>query len=228
MMKLLRLILNVQAVGLVLFLAPLMLSAQNPLNGSPAAQASFTGNYQSVAKSSTGEALMTLQLADNAGRFSGYLITAQGRFEVVKGQLVDGLLSLDLDSKGSPAKLSVRRREDKLAGEFSRAGQSETIELKRIDELSGEWEAIANVDGQNFPFALTLKIEGDKITGGSTSELGSSTISKGIFKDGSLYFQLDGSAGTIIMTANLQDGSLIGDFDFSGQVQGRWVAVRRK
>jgi hypothetical protein len=87
---------------------------------------------------------------------------------------------------------------------------------------------LPTVDGQNFPFALTLKIDGDTITGSSASELGNSTISKGTVKDGKLAFQLDGGAGTILMTAILQDGNLVGDFDFNGQLQGRWVAVRRK
>jgi len=73
-----------------------------------------------------------------------------------------------------------------------------------------------------------LKIDGDKISGSSASELGNSTISKGTLKDGNLAFQLDGGAGTIVMTASLQDGNLVGDFDFNGQLQGRWVAVRRK
>jgi len=203
---------------------PLIVSAQNAANPPP----SFAGRYQGVAKTATGDVQITLQLGDEAGKFSGQLITPQGQFEIVKGQMADGLLSLDLDAKGSAAKLSVRQREDKLVGEWSRAGQTEPFELKKIDEFSGDWEAVANVDGQNYPFTLSLKIDGDKITGSSASELGNSTISKGSLKDGKLSFQLDGGAGTIFMLATLQDGNLVGDFDFNGQLQGRWVAVRRK
>lgn len=210
--------------ALVLLLVPLIVSAQNPANPPP----SFAGEYQGVAKTATGDVRITLQLGDEAGRFSGHLVTPQGQFEIVKGQMADGLLSLDLDAKGSAAKLSVRQREDKLVGEWSRAGQTEPVELKKIDEFSGDWEAVANVDGQNYPFTLSLKIDGDKITGSSASELGNSTISKGNLKDGKLSFQLDGGAGTIFMLATLQDGNLVGDFDFNGQLQGRWVAVRRK
>ncbi len=213
---------------LVLLIVPLIVSAQNATNVSPQAPSSFAGRYLGVAKTATGEVQITLQLGDEAGRFSGHLVTPQGQFEIVKGQMADGLLSLDLDAKGSAAKLSVRRREDKLVGEWSRAGQTEPVELKTIDELSGDWEAVANVDGQNYPFTLSLKIDGDKITGSSASELGNSTISKGSLKDGKLSFQLDGGAGTIFMLATLQDGNLVGDFDFNGQLQGRWVAVRRK
>ena len=224
MKNLLHAFTRVITAGLVLLSVPLIVSAQNTANP----PSSFAGKYQGVAKTATGDVQLTLEISDEAGKFSGHLITPQGQFEIVKGQMADGLLSLDLDAKGSAAKLSVRQREDKLVGDWSRAGQTEPAELRKIDELSGDWEAVANVDGQNYPFVLTLKIEGDKITGSSASELGNSTISKGSLKDGKLNFQLDGGAGTIIMVAALQDGNLVGDFDFNGQFQGRWVAIRRK
>jgi hypothetical protein len=226
-MKLLRTIFYLPVAGLVLFLG-LTVVAQTPVNGNAQATPVFAGKYQGVAKDTAGDLQITLQLNDGAGKFSGQLATPQEQFEIVKGQLVDGLLSLELNAKGSPAKLSLRRKDGNLVGELSRGAMTKSIELKRIDELSGDWEAVANVDGQNYPFALTLKIDGDKITGSSVSELGNSTISKGTVKDGKLAFQLDGGAGTIIMTASLQDGNLVGDFDFNGQLQGRWVAVKRK
>ena len=227
-MKLLRIVFYLPAASLVLFLTPLAVMAQNPANASPPAPPSWAGNYQGVAKDNAGYLQITLQLNDEVGKFSGHLATPQEQFAIVKGQLVDGLLSLELDAKGSPAKLSLRQKDDNLVGELSRGGMTKSIELKKVDELSGDWEAVANVDGQNFPFALTLKIDGDKITGSSVSELGNSTISKGTVKDGKLAFQLDGGSGTILMTAILQDGNLVGDFDYNGQLQGRWVAVRRK
>jgi hypothetical protein len=226
-MKLLRTIFYLPVAGLVLFLG-LTVVAQTPVNGNAQATPVFAGKYQGVAKDTAGDLQITLQLNDGSGKFSGQLATPQEQFEIVKGQLVDGLLSLELNAKGSPAKLSLRRKDGNLVGELSRGVMIKSIELKRIDELSGDWEAVANVDGQNYPFALTLKIDGDKITGSSVSELGNSTISKGTVKDGKLAFQLDGGAGTIIMTASLQDGNLVGDFDFNGQLQGRWVAVKRK
>ena len=229
-MKMLRFVLTVVAAGLLVFLAPLIASAQDPAKAGPAAQVSFAGKYQSAAKGSGGDALMTLQLADEGGKYSGHLVTPQGQFEVVKGQLAEGLLSLDLDQKGAPAKLSLRQREDKLVGEFSRADQKEAVELKRIDELSGDWEAVVNLNDQNYPFSLTLKVEGDKVSGGSNSEIGAATITKGVWKDGRLVLELTGGSGAIILLdATLQkDGSLMGNLDFNGQASGRWVAVRRK
>jgi hypothetical protein len=74
---------------------------------------------------------------------------------------------------------------------------------------------------------LTLKVEGEKVTGESSSSLGQATISNGTFKDGKLAFQLDSPGGAIIMSAVIKDGGLVGEFDYAGQTQGRWVAKKR-
>ncbi|HVS20559.1 MAG TPA: hypothetical protein VHD88_01860 [Pyrinomonadaceae bacterium] len=138
---------------------------------------------------------------------------------------------MELDFKGSAGKLTVRQRDDKLVGEWSLAGESGTIELKKVaatDEVSSEWDGAADANGQAFPFTLTLKLDGEKITGGSSSELGNSTITSGGFKDGNLVFVLDSPNGQIAMMATLTDGKLVGDFDYAGQMQGKWVATKKK
>lgn len=228
-MKLLRMFSCVWAACLVLFSATLAIIAQTPVNVGPPAPPAFAGKYQGVARTAKGDEQITLQLVDQAGKFSGQLITPQGQFEIVKGQAGDGLLSLDLDQKGSATKLSVRQRDDKLVGEWSRGGKTEPVELKKVDEFSGEWEAIANIYDQNYPFSLSLKVEGERVTGGSSSEIGSATITRGLLKDGKLVIELTGTSGAIILLdASLKDGNLIGSIDFNSQAQGSWVAVRRK
>jgi hypothetical protein len=214
---------------LVLFLATLTALAQKPVDAGPTVLPAFPGKYQGVSKTAKGDEQITLRLVEDAGKFSGQLITPQGQFEILKGQIADGILSLELDQKGAPARLNLRWREDKLAGEFSRAGQAEPVELKKIDEFSGDWEAIANINDQNYPFTLNLKVESDKITGGSSSEIGNASITKGVVKDGKLFLELLGTSGAVIvLDATLKDGNLIGSIDFNGLAQGSWVAVRRK
>jgi hypothetical protein len=143
-MKLLRIVPYLPAAGLVLCLTPLVVTAQNPANVSSPPPSSLAGKYQGVAKDTAGDLQITLQLNDEAGKFSGHLATPQEQFAIVKGQLVDGLLSLELDAKGSPAKLSLRQKDGNLVGELSRGGMAKSIELKKVDELSGDWEAVAN------------------------------------------------------------------------------------
>ena len=93
--------------------------------------------------------------------------------------------------------------------------------------LSGDWEAVADANGQPFPFLLTLKVEGEKVTGGSNSQLGEANIKEGSWKDGKLAFQLEGTNGIITMSATVIDGKLAGEFDYAGQLSGKWVAVRK-
>ena len=93
--------------------------------------------------------------------------------------------------------------------------------------LNGQWEAVADANGQPFPFLLTLKVDGEKVSGNSSSQLGEATIKDGTWKDGKLVFSLEGSNGTIALSASVVEGKLSGEFDYSGQLQGKWVAVKK-
>ncbi|HET7286153.1 MAG TPA: hypothetical protein VFI71_01745, partial [Pyrinomonadaceae bacterium] len=93
--------------------------------------------------------------------------------------------------------------------------------------LNGQWDAVADANGQPFPFLLVLKVEGDKVTGSSSSQLGESVMKEGSWKDGKLVFQLEGQNGTISMSATVIEGKLSGEFDYAGQLQGKWVAVKK-
>ena len=228
-MRLLRTTSCAWAASLVLAFTALTVAQQPVTSGPPAASPVFAGKYQGAVKTSKGDEQVTLQLVDQAGKFSCQMTTPQGQFDIVKGAVTDGTLSLDLDQKGSPGKLKIRWREDKLVGELTRGTQSEPVELKKADDFSGEWDGVANINDQNYPFSLSLKVEGDKVTGGSNSDIGAATISKGLVKDGKLIIELTGSSGAIIlMDASMKDGNLIGTIDFNGIAQGSWVAVRRK
>jgi len=86
---------------------------------------------------------------------------------------------------------------------------------------------VADANGQAFPFLLTLKIDGEKVSGNSSSQLGEATVKEGTWKDGKLVFSLEGSNGTIALSATVVEGKLSGEFDYSGQLQGKWVAVKK-
>ena len=94
-------------------------------------------------------------------------------------------------------------------------------------DLNGQWEAVADANGQAFPFLLTLKLDGEKVSGNSSSQLGDATIKTGSWKEGKLSFQLEGSNGVITLSATVIEGKLSGEFDYAGQLQGRWVAVKK-
>ncbi len=215
--------LSLQVLALTLLLVPAIALGQNTT--------SLTGKYEGTAKAPSGDVKLTLDLVDEGGKYSGRITTSANVYEVTKGQLVDGLLSLELQGKETSGKLAVRQKEGKLVGELSAHGETGAIELSKIvakDEISGVWDAAADANGQAFPFTLTLKVDGEKVTGSSSSQLGESTISSGSWKDGKLVFVLDSANGQIGMVATIVDGKLVGDFDLSGQMTGKWAAVKKK
>lgn len=152
-------------------------------------QSSFAGKYEGLVKDDTGEQKLTLVVLEDAGKFSGALTTARGSFNVLKGQVADGVLTLDIEKPGGGSgPMTFKQNGANLTATFSEAGKNLTVEFKRIlaDEISGDWDAVADASGQPFPFALTLKLEGEKVTGSSLSQLGNSNISEGSWKEGKL------------------------------------------
>ena len=217
------------AIGLALLLIPgLVVQAQVP-NQPP--QSSFAGKYDATVTGETGEQKITLEVLEDAGKFSGSLTTARGSFKIIKGQVAEGVLTLEIEKPGGGSgPWTLRQNGVNLTATFSEAGKDMTVEFRRMaaDEISGEWDAVADASGEPFPFALTMKLEGEKVTGSSVSQLGNSNISEGSWKDGRLAVILDGGSGKIALVATLIDGKLSGDYDYAGQLQGKWVAIRKK
>ncbi|MEK6301174.1 MAG: hypothetical protein AABO41_10670, partial [Acidobacteriota bacterium] len=96
------------------------------------------------------------------------------------------------------------------------------------DPVSGEWDASADAQGTAIPFTLKLKLEGDKVTGTSASPQGDAPLSKGTYIAGKLSFSLDTPNGAIGMTGMIKDGKIVGEFDFAGQMTGKWEATKKK
>jgi hypothetical protein len=219
------------SIFLLVLAAPLMVAGQDPGTANQKAPASLTGKYEGVAKGPSGDVRMTLELIDEAGKFSGQITTPRAVYKIVKGVLMtDGVLTLDVEGNGSSGKLTLRQKDEMLVGELAAEGRNGPIEFRKAakDEISGEWDAAADAQGQPFPFTLSLKLDGEKVNGTSSSQLGHSTISSGVWKEGKLALVLDSAGGAIGLIAILMDGKLVGDYDYAGQLQGKWVAVRKK
>ncbi len=91
---------------------------------------------------------------------------------------------------------------DKITGDWTAGAAKRTIELKKVTaasaaappkgpaeatfNLNGEWDGVADAQGQPFPFVLTLKVDGQTVTGNSSSQLGESVLKNGSWKDGKL------------------------------------------
>ncbi len=215
--------------------------AQTPAAADKTAAADvLTGKYEGVAKSAKAvETRLTLELVNEKGKITGRLVTPDGSVAITDGSFAENKLALKFGEGNTASMLSAQLQGDKLTGDWAAGGQKQTVELKRTAAeapantsaapvtLTGEWDGIADNQGQGFPFVLILKVDGEKVTGESNSSLGQATVSSGTFKDGKLVFQLDSQGGPIFMSAVIKDGGLVGEFDYAGQAQGRWVAKKR-
>lgn len=195
----------------------------------------FVGHYKGTVKRASGQTDVTIDIKSADGKFSGRAVTSEGEYPISSGEIVSGKLTLKFGAPAEGASLTLQKGEDKLVGDWVRGADKGTVELKKApvevftaEMLNGEWDAVADAQGQPFPFLLTLKVDGEKVSGTSSSQLGTSNISSGSWKDGKLLIVLEGSAGQITMGAAMIEGKLSGDFDFAGQLSGKWVAIKKK
>ena len=205
--------------------------------GLPAMADKVFGNYEGTITGQTDE--VALHLKGESAKLLGRLHVGQKAYDITEGAFTEGTVSLMFKE----GKLVGKVEGDKIIGDLWIGSDKKAIELRRIPPTpatpatpatpptkfvpNGEWEAMADANGQPFPFLLTLRVDGEKVTGGSSSQLGDATIKEGVWKDGKLSFQLEGTNGIISMSATVVEGKLSGEFDYAGQLQGKWVAVRK-
>ena len=194
-------------------------------------------NYDGTVKGQAEK--VELHLKGDAAKLTGSVLVGQKSYDVTQGAVTDGMVSLVFKE----GKLSGKIEGDTLTGDLWIGSEKKAIELKLVPPTpavpavpatpeakfvpNGQWEAVADANGQPFPFLLTLKVEGETVTGNSSSQLGEAAVKDGSWKDGKLSFILEGSNGNISMVATAVDGKLSGEFDYAGQLQGKWVAVRK-
>lgn len=202
----------------------------------------LSGTYEGMVKRPGGaaEEKVSLELKNDGGKMTGRATHGTKTVDATEVKLENGTLTFTVDKDH---KFVAKVDGDKLVGEVSDGAQKFPLELKKVTpaaaapaaapaaagavNLNGVWDAIADANGQPFPFSLTLKVEGENVTGGSSSQLGEATIKSGSWKDGRLSFQLEGANGTITLSATIVEGKLSGEFDYAGQLQGKWVAAKK-
>lgn len=212
------------------------------------AQDTLSGKYEGTAKTAGGaDEKVSLELKNDAGKISGRLMKGETAIDISEGTLAASKLSLKLGAAAKEGTISATVDGDKITGDWLAGAGKRSLELKKVAaaaaaaptpttpgaaapaafNLNGQWDAVADAQGQAFPFLLTLKIDGETVTGSSSSQLGEAQIKNGTWKDGKLVFELEGQSGVISMSAVVVEGKLSGDFDLAGQVQGKWVAQKK-
>lgn len=205
------------------------------------AQDTLSGKYEGTMKNAGGaDEKVSLELKNDGGKISGRLTKGQAAVDITEGTLAESKLSLKLGAAAKDGMINAVVEGDKITGDWIGGSAKRSFELKKVGaaaaapapaagpvNLNGQWDAVADAQGQPFPFALVLKVEGENVTGSSSSQLGESQIKTGSWKDGKLVFELEGQNGVITMSAVIVEGKLTGEFDFAGQLQGKWVAVKK-
>ncbi|HEU5132225.1 MAG TPA: hypothetical protein VFT26_08990 [Pyrinomonadaceae bacterium] len=208
--------------------------------------ANIAGTYEGMVKrpGATAEEKVSLELKSDGGKITGRATHGTMTAESTDAKLENGTLTLNF---GKDASFVAKVDGDKLVGDMVHGTEKVPVSLKKVTpaaaaitpespaatagrgtvDLNGQWEAVADANGQPFPFLLTLKIDGENVSGNSSSQLGEAQVKSGTWKEGRLSFQLEGSSGTIVLSATVIEGKLSGEFDYAGQLQGKWVAVKK-
>lgn len=216
-----------------------------------------SGTYEAMVKiPNRGEEKVTLELKSEGGKLTGRvthggrtldstdakldngtltLNFGEGRMFVAKvdgdkliGEATDGPEKIPVEfKKVTPAAAAAPATPSAPATAAAPATATAPATAAAPFKLEGEWDGVADANGQPFPFLLTLKVEGETVTGTSSSQLGNAVVKSGTWKDGKLSFQLEGQDGVITLSGTVVDGKLSGEFDYAGQMSGRWVAVKK-
>ena len=97
----------------------------------------------------------------------------------------------------------------------------------KADAISGAWDAVLTTDDNTAQLTLTLKLEGNKVTGSfESSHLGSGAINNGSWENNKLTITMETSHAPLTLTGTLQNGKLAGELD-AGHMQGKWEAKKK-
>ena len=193
----------------------------------------FVGNYKGTARIGSGEMDVVLEIKSENGKLTGRAVAAETEFKISSLKITGQHLMIRFGEAADAPWLRLQLAGDKLVGDWAQGNQKGTVEFRKVepsgvDVISGDWDGVADAQGEAFPFTLSLKLEGEKVVGSSSSQLGVASISIGSWKDGKLAIMLEEGAGQIAMVATMVDGKLSGDYDFAGQSTGKWVAIKKK
>jgi hypothetical protein len=110
-----------------------------------------------------------------------------------------------------------------------------TAVARAADDPSGDWKWTFERNGQSVDILMTLKADGEKLTGTVGREDRKTEITDGTFKNGEVSFKVtrerNGQSFTSTYKGKLEGDTIKGtmDFEFNGESRSReWEAKRVK
>ena len=200
---------------------------------------SLAGAWEGTAQTPEGEAALKALFVVAEGKLAGTIESSMGPIGISSSSFADGKLTIGIEYQGSAGTLSGAVRDSRIEGVWEVAGGSGTFVLTRpvaggldasADAVSGAWEGEASVAGQVTPFALTLRVTGETVTGEISSAAGVTPLTSGSWKDGTLRLAFPYAAGEpVTMSGALKEDKLSGVVDYNGgEASGTFSAARKQ
>ncbi len=93
-------------------------------------------------------------------------------------------------------------------------------------DVSGSWTFAVDIMGQGGNASVTMKQDGDKVTGSYAGQLGNTDFTGSATGD-DFQFVLVGDAGSVTYKGTLQaDGTIKGTVDLAGMAEGTFVGTK--
>jgi hypothetical protein len=235
----------VRKSSVAVVVAVIMALAALALPGVAAAQAgqtttleSYAGVWEGSAQTPSGDVSLRATFKIQDGKLGGLIESSMGPIPVAASSFADGKLTMTIDFQGGAGTLGCRLQGDRIEGVWEVGGNSGPFSLTRPgagntgtggDPISGAWAGEVDIAGQLMPFSMTLKLDGETVTGEMISGAGTVPLSSGSWKDGALQLAFPYTGGEpVTMGAKLQDGKLVGVVDYNrSEATGTWTASKK-
>jgi hypothetical protein len=243
-------------------LTAFVLAASLAVPAAAAAQSSSpadpAGTWNASFSTQNGVVPATLKLQKSGDKMTGTIASDQGQTEV-EAQVKDKTLTVwfNFPANGNviPIEMTGTLDGDSVKGSFTAGGSpagdwtatraKDTKDAKDTKEpakpapsgnanLAGDWNVTLQLDAITATPSLTLKQDGDKLTGEYVSQMYGKAPVAGSVKGSEVTFtvslSVEGNAVTAVYTGAVQaDGSLKGSVDIGGgQMAGTFTAVKKK
>jgi hypothetical protein len=229
--------------------------AQDKAAAKPASADSLSGSYKGKGNSdATGEFPLSVDVKVAGNKVTGKISSPQGDADITDGTYADGHITLKFDAAGNEGTVTAEYKDGKITGTWALAGINGTLDLSRggVEAaaaapatapaasgssagagggapeamLTGEWDATASVGGMDYPFTLKLVVDGEKITGNTTNQMGTVDIKTGTRNGDKITLAIETPQFNFTLTATMKDGKLVGEIT-SDQFQGTWEAKKK-
>jgi hypothetical protein len=213
----------------------------------------IAGKYEGSATTGSGDLAVKMDLRVEKNGLVGSIETAQGPVTVLGSTITGDRIVLNIDMNGAAGTITGTYKDGRVQGGWAIGEDSGDFWVAKVgagpvtpavavaaaspapktpdpaasDPISGTWDGITGQGDFTRSFTLTLKLDGEKVSGEISSEDGGGPLSVGAWKDGGLTLSFSLGEMTITMIGALKEGKLVGTLDVSGQMQMPWGAVKR-